>query len=384
MYIDNSFIFIFEYEPSSTDIERWGVKELIIKSERVVFVNAINIFGKKNTSVNERIYDCFRPETKEELIEYIESFDKKTKIIFTSLHNLHLPSLIRKINRLGYETIGLQLGIIPTSKKCRPSTLKDLVKALLKSSITRWLIRSYYNHHIDYLVCSGKKGFEDVSSIYLPRVKKVIKAHSLDYQKHLNSLEISHDSLHIGRYAVFLDQNLTNHIDDKLNGLDFSHLSVPYFDKMNKFFAYLESTLSLEVIILLHPSSNTEELRKAFSNRKVYKGASEHWVKNASLCFCHASTSVAYAVLNDVPVIFLDSKELRFVENSYGNYLQEAFSNELNAKVIPVDKQGDYNETSLFPKIDDEAYRDYIDKYINCSMGHDGSFWDKVIYNLKN
>ncbi len=364
------FLFCVEKKYTERDKKRWGIQELESNGHQVDVINLNSLVHPKRVE-EEPNKEIFKPESCRELDKYISKIEEKTVVVLTSINSIRFLPIIKIFNKYNLETIVLQLAPIPIHY--------DEQKKFSKISIVRrvkcyfmHLIKKCFRPYVDYLVKGGNK--TDVLPMYC--VGKEIMAHSMDFQKCQDvAIELSGCSK---KHILFLDQNLMGHPDDEICGFDFSYLSDDYFRKINDFFDYVESKFETKVVIAAHPTSDLEKLKRNFNNRATYAGALESLAKESAMIFSHASTSMGVAVIYNKPLLLLDSKELREIENAYERYVQSGFATKLGAKVVAIDNRSDYEDLTSFPTVNFEKYKKYSYDYLNCSPSENGSIWNKI------
>ena len=211
------------------------------------------------------------------------------------------------------------------------------------------------------------------NSRYLLSQKKV-NAHSLDYEiymqvskeKNLNKF------LKSKGYAVYIDENLTNHPDNLEVGFPNPATSTKFYPRLKNFFKIIKNRFKLNVVCAIYPSGN-KELGKYISN-KSFSNLTPQLIKNSDLVLAHGSTAISFAVLWKKPIIFITSSE---IEKSWYNGWIEAPSKYLKSPLINLDN---FKEKMLEKKVNKKCYQDYKNNFIKTLESEKVSLW-KILYN---
>lgn len=199
-----------------------------------------------------------------------------------------------------------------------------------------------------------------------------------DYDRFLENPQIGHE-----KYAVFLDDGLFQHPDDKIVGnvIDDGVLE-SYQKSLNHFFDFVESTMNIKIFVSPHPKIN--HAPDFFGKRELVPGKSQQVVQNADFVFCHCSSSMSYAVCYNKPIIFLTDKTIIDFSKKYqpfNDYIHN-FAKKLSRPVInlsepllPLEKE------SL--KINQEAYDQFKLNYLTTKETQNTLSKDLIIGYLK-
>ena len=138
------------------------------------------------------------------------------------------------------------------------------------------------------------------------------------------------------KYAVYIDENVTNHHDNLLLGYNNPASDDNYFPSLNKFFDFLEKKFNLEIIIALYPKLSKDH-KNNFLNRKCILNSTCDLIMNSEFVLSHASTSNSYAVLSKKPILTIITDE---IYSWYGSLVIQ-FSKILNTQLVNIDKNYD-------------------------------------------
>jgi len=127
----------------------------------------------------------------------------------------------------------------------------------------------------------------------------------MDYDRYLEE-EMSSQKNIYGDYVVMLDEFGPYH-PDYLNTDNEPVCNVEtYYLQLNRFFGQLEEVVGVNVLIAAH-HRYSYKMVIPFGGREIVVGRIVQLVKHAQLILAYASTSINYAVLYKVPLIFLTS-----------------------------------------------------------------------------
>lgn len=199
-----------------------------------------------------------------------------------------------------------------------------------------------------------------------------------DYDRYLENPQIGNQ-----KYAVFLDDGLFQHPDDKIVGnvIDDGVLE-SYQKSLNTFFDFIESTMNIKILVSPHPK--IKHAPNFFGNRELVPGKSQQVVQNADFVFCHCSSSMSYAVCYNKPIVFLTDKTIIEFSKKYqpfNDYIHN-FAKKLSSPVINLSEP-------LHPlaieslKIDQKAYDDFKLNYLTTTQTRNTLSKDLILGYLK-
>jgi hypothetical protein len=215
---------------------------------------------------------------------------------------------------------------------------------------------------------------EKIANRYFNDFKKIY-VHYKDYERYLININ---NNQYQKNYAVFLDEAIFSHPDnyylksDKV--LKSQKIMNLYFKELNIFFDDFERVTNNKIIIASHPKNFMNFNNKYyFNDRKVFINKTYELVRNSTLVFAHASTSVAYAVILKKPIAFLVSSVI-FDIGYFTKTL--SFSIETGSKIIDINNRN-INYNNLFNQ-DFSIYKNYLNKFIKSSKSKNNELWDIV------
>jgi hypothetical protein len=203
--------------------------------------------------------------------------------------------------------------------------------------------------------------------------KKIIPSHSFDYETFLkiNSLENTNPNDY---YAVYLDENISNHEDNAEMNLATPVSGIFFLNKLEIFFQYIEQKLNLKVKIAAYPSTDINLYSEVFKNREIVTNNTATLIKNSNLVFAHASTAISFSVLWKKPTIFITDNDL--IASWYYADIESA-KNLLNSKKVNIDNQEEIDATlKNWDKFSLVSYEDYQNTYIKSKGSSNEYLWD--------
>jgi hypothetical protein len=207
--------------------------------------------------------------------------------------------------------------------------------------------------------------------------KKVVPFNLCDFD-HYSRLKLSDERTVKEKYAVFLDINLPYQSDLAICGLP-AVTAASYFQSLNRFFALLEKTHGIKVVIASHPKA--AYVSDEFEQRESYRMLTAELVKDAEYVITHTSTALSYAILNLKPILFIYTDEMeRIYKNTVIREI-ECLALYLNVYVYNVDKITDGNQITIQPP-SRERYDSYKYNYLTSpeseSMSSADIFWREI------
>jgi hypothetical protein len=173
---------------------------------------------------------------------------------------------------------------------------------------------------------------------------------------------------------VYADEDLAFHPD--LAALHIKPMVTPekFYPPLMAFFDDFEERTGLNVVIAAHPRSRWDLRQDLLKGRRAVYGKTAELMHGAQLVFAHASTSISFAVLSEVPLALLTSDELN--DSFYGDEIrvrQELF----DVSPINIDrtKPTDFDLAHLL-RINHRAYEGYCEKYIKTAGTPDLPSWE--------
>lgn len=191
------------------------------------------------------------------------------------------------------------------------------------------------------------------------KTSKVIHVNHFDYDNYLQS---RNDNSRIikDKYCVFLDDNIVYDTDYEMFNMQIN--SIPYFKSLCTFFDYLEDKYNSKVIVAAHPKA--EYQGNEFGDRRIMKDKTNELVKDCHFTIAHYSTSIAFAVLYEKPLLIAYTKEM--AKRSYFNLILK-IADVLGVDAYDIDKLNN-NEWIDIKEPDLSKYNNYKYSYLTSQI----------------
>ena len=255
---------------------------------------------------------------------------------------------------------------------------KALLKKILMTLNTK-LINNKSKFSYNYLIISGLAGLNTAEA---RNAKKIIKAHSFDYDIFLKSKDKTL-TLQKEPYAVFLDQYLPFHPAAIWRKEKSQVTAENYYSSLNNFFKSFENKTGLEVIFAAHPRSRYDLWSKYLYGRKYFLFKTPELVKNSKIVLLHTSTAISFAILYNKPIIFLTSNEYK---KSFDDFRINSYSRTMNSLLFNIDDRDNYskipNENEIF-SFDKNKYKEYKDEHLKHPGAPDNYLWNIFLDNIE-
>jgi len=158
-------------------------------------------------------------------------------------------------------------------------------------------------------------------------------------------------------FCVFLDENLVYHTDFKITHTKTIE-PIPYFKSLCSFFDRLEKRYHLKVVIAAHPKA--EYKGHEFGDRAIIKGKTLELVKDCRFALAHNSTSISFAILNEKPLCFIYTNEIKKINNFE---VIKHYASVLDATIFNIDTIYGNNELQISSP-NHLRYEEYKYKYL--------------------
>ena len=364
--ISRKIIYISTTSYSDKINRDWYVKLLSKNRFSVEFWDISNISNNIAANKQETVLDGIKIVTNITHNEFsrLLNNNKKVNIIYIILASFHKQTakVYRILNKYKPYTVVFNWGATPESANFRKKSFYEKILLLkdnqlpFKNSIKN-ILGAIYCKIIKKLnlipihdICFNA-GIGSISTSY---AKKTIDINLCDYDQYLKSLNKNITEVN---QAVFIDSNVTDNSDIKLNGLIEINPS-KYFESLSKYFEYFEKKYNTKVIISSHPTSNYNNNK--FLGREVVKLKTAELVSESKYVLSHHSTAVSYAVLNYKPITFLMIDEWI---GEYEEYANKEMSKSLGCNLINIDKINSNNDTDI-SSVNKHLYDEYKYNYI--------------------
>ncbi len=226
----------------------------------------------------------------------------------------------------------------------------------------------------DLVVVTGRESFPQAE-----RGRKMLKAHSLDYDIYLNLKREAGTS--VNNYGVFIDQNYCFHSDFICGDRQFFVTPDKYFPAVCNCLGKISAALNVEVRIAAHPrASYRDRAVEYFKDYPIEYGRTAMLIRDCQFVVCHDSTAIQLAVLFGKPAIFVTTDELAPV---YEGRCIEKAAFELGKTVINLDRGLEGVDWQGEIRVDAGKYAEYRNKYIKADGSPEMPFWEIVIEHIE-
>ena len=349
-------------------IELWQINEIVNSKIDFSILDFENILIKNITDKSQFKYEISKIEKNSQFIMLI-SPNYLNNFIFDIMHTLE------------HNWSHLKLAIYPPSRyKFYQKIQLALLNPFLPWNQIVIKIKSFFlNNRLKYtpnsIFVSGnflKNNLEDGDT----NKANLISCNAFDYDKYLNYEEkdsIKNSSKE--EYILYLDNNLSKHQDAALNFYSEKNCKPDIFYKeLNNFFDYIEELNNCRVIVAAYPKADYKKSGNPFNNREIVFKKTIEKVKHAKLVLIHNSTSVNFAAIYKIPIIFISS-----IHYSLGMRVSiEAMAIEFSQ--TPIDISKNYkNVLSNEIKINERIHSNYVNKFI---VSSDSDSINKYSYEI--
>lgn len=133
----------------------------------------------------------------------------------------------------------------------------------------------------------------------------VVRSCSYDYILAETARKASDSPRRKNRYWVFIDQNILQHSDFRINDASLED-SYAYRSEIQKFLAKFVKDQGCEMVIAVHPRSTVETASAAYGSGMEYvQGSTVELIAGCLGCITHSSAAAGLAVAMDKPLILL-------------------------------------------------------------------------------
>ncbi|MBC7428152.1 MAG: hypothetical protein H7336_06045 [Bacteriovorax sp.] len=318
-------------------------------------------------------------DTYNELFDFISRLEIKNSIVNIQItYEWRFKEIFRMMSRLNQHKFSIfLLGQLPFHSqhslvdKFFTTSISKLPKKIVTQIISRLLFKLNFLKLQNILFYAG----ETLSS--LPAKKAKFPINFFDYDRYLESSSSKTEC-----YAVFLDDGLFQHPDDKIVGnIITSELQSNYRKSLNHFFDFVEKTMKIKVIVSPHPKVNYTD--NFFGSREVVLNRSRELVQNSKIVLCHCSSSISFAVCYNKPIYFLtDDNIISFSKKfqPFNEYIHN-FATHLNRPVVNLSEPlMPWNEEAN--QIDQVAYNNFKLNYLTTIQTQNVLTKDIIIKDL--
>ncbi len=195
------------------------------------------------------------------------------------------------------------------------------------------------------------------------RARHTLWVGSQDYHTYNRLPAVGQEGLPVGRFSVFVDDNLPFASDWTLLGLPAPVTPQRYYPAMQRVLEALERLWGMPIVVAPHPSSRHDpRVQQGFGIRQLVHGRTAELVRDAQAVILHGSTALSFAVLARKPVLFLTSAEL--ARSTYGLHVR-TMAAALGRMPLDIDREDDLPTLDILAP-DPRKLRRYEEQYL-CS-----------------
>lgn len=244
--------------------------------------------------------------------------------------------------------------------------VKDILyRSTFVRSFAKWL---FHRHDPDYYENRMKRKCADCykGCFYMSSVKGAEhRVNHPDFENYLSLL--NEDRLLADKYVVFIDDFYPYHQEAFEYGkiVNVDEIAVEYYQTMNAFFDYVESSMKCKIVIAAHPSANYLE-RNPFHGRDIFYGETGRLIKDCEAVCMHVSNAFSYVALFNKPIAVISNAPLKI---SVLDYSTRLFGEKFGLPVLNTDDKQSYPH-QLFQRIDEKLRLRYMDDYLGDLSTH--------------
>jgi hypothetical protein len=336
-----------------------------------------DLYSKNSKKNNEHIV----VNNKNDFLHHITQINNA--YIIENLPNNSNSNWIRKIlKEKNCVFVSRNLNPIPELQKNILQKINTLFKLFLNIKKTFYMFNQFIQKKQNNIIKSDCEIFIAGGLAALKKIKKnnIIKAHSMDYDVYLKTKDIKSNE-NSKKYAVFLDQDMANHPDPIVLGIEREVDELKYYEVLTKFLKNFEKNSKLKVIISIHPKSRNKNLQNLLHGIEFSKENSATLVKNSSLTLLHDSTAISFAILFNKPTLFLTSNHLN--KTQFGPRIKNV-AKIVNSRIINMDNflEKKISTEGMF-QFDQSRYKDYLDQYLKIPNSPNLPIWEILSKQIK-
>ena len=373
-------IFLVEIHFSEWHWHRLGIDTLKARGFDVTILDCTRwIVPDYYETFKSKIFDC--PERIEiGSREYLErSILRINTDCIIAFDNLGYNTITSNIRQKVYGEIKALRAVFNLSVLPQPAEL-NLVDSLRNlTSKTNLPIRAI--NLLKRLFATRKLGPPDIAmlsgkisdiGVYATAHQK-IWCHAFDYDDFLKGNNIESDKEYVDKYAVYLYENIVLGPDSLHCGIKAVTTAEKIYPCLNQFFSEIEAKLGLPVVIAAHPKSNYSADSNVFEGRQIIKGHSAELVRASTLVLGHTSASLNFPMFCRKPILIMTSDD---IEKSRLNHYVRARAAETGKEAFNIDQQTWNLNINDILSVDENRYREYLDKYIKTPGSPSKPVWE--------
>ena len=300
--------------------------------------------------------------TTKQLKEFISNHnDRETLYVSRLTFTNVVVGLFRLFKKYNCKLAVFTRGGFPTLSKSQKLLNFNIKKYIryTKMFFTLLLKKMCFFKTYDYIFNCG-------SSLYMigvgwrEDIKKaqITAVNTVDYE-HIHNINKCCEGIENESYIVFLDEYYPFHPDLEVCSIT-PIPSEQYYSELNAFFKKMEQQFHLPVVIAAHPKAILYKEKNFFDGRQVFFGKTATLVKYCRFVLVHDSTALGFAVAEEKPMLFLNSKLIQRYMGENGQFIK-FIAEYLNAPLVFYD---DLQAILPTPLTDKEKYNQYKYDYL--------------------
>lgn len=355
-------VFLADYPFSERDFERFGIGVLRQYFDVAIY-DIANIVNPKSLAIRAlpRTTDSrlMTFAALEDVLEELRTFNPHAVISNIGLTDVR-QTIYEFLESIDSDICDLRVCLTPGDSITQDPSWKRIVNRVKQTTgpmgvlqlILRKMVSPRIRHSAPHVLVTG--GLESRNNVH-PSTH-VIKAHSLDFDRHLQAVRTPLKPALDHPYAVYLDQVMGFHVDYEFSGLRVPIEPQSFYEELHAYFERFSNHTGLAVVACPHPRGNTAFVRTRLRGIQVTDMSTVDAISNASCVLGHNSTALSFAVLWDKPAILMANRDL--IKSWEGPFVRK-FAERLGARIDMIDD----HETTKYPQVEPVS-RAHYDAYI--------------------
>ncbi len=373
-------VFLADYPFSDRDFERFGIATLRNYFDVEIY-DVANIVNPKSLAIRAlpRTTDSGLRTfaTIQDVVDGL--LDNRPHVVVSNIGLTKTRQTIyQTLKSIGTETCDLRVCLTPGDSITTDPSWKRITNRIKQTtgliSLLKLIGRKYLSPQIehipaDVLVAGGRKSTEATSPD-----TKILKAHSLDFDRHLSYRNEKPAPAFDRPYAVYLDQVMGFHVDYEFSGLRVPIEPSSFYQDLYAYFQRFMKSTGLMIAACPHPRSNAAFVKTRLRGIEVTDIPAVEAIANAACVLGHNSTALSFAVLWNKPAILLANDDLM---DSWEGPFVAKFSKHLNARIDMIDDRIGTASPRIEP-VSDLHYETYVRDFLSEVPEDHRSTWSIV------
>jgi len=373
-------VFLADYPFSDRDFERFGIATLRRYSDVVIF-DVANIVNPKSLAIRAlpRTTDprLMTFATIEDVVDELLDYRPHAVVSNIGLSKTR-QTIYETLKSIGTEIYDLRLCLTPGDSITTDPSWVRIINRVKQTTgfigLLKLIGRKYFSPQIDHiqpdvLVAGGKKSTEITSP-----GTRILKAHSLDFDRHLGYRDDKPAPIFDRPYAIYLDQVMGFHVDYEFSGLRVPIEPSSFYQDLQAYFQRFMKSTGLVIAACPHPRSNAAFVKTRLRGIEVTDVPAVEAIANATCVLGHNSTALSFAVLWNKPAILLANDDLM---NSWEGPFVSKFSKQLNARIDMIDDRTG-TASPRIEAVSENHYQAYVRDFLSEVPDDRRSTWSIV------